>query len=94
MTLPRNSEPQCPREEKLPTLSKLTKTLEDEQMCLSNENRGTANYAYSSKPKKAKPSEQIGRGGADKGSDNEEEIKRQKVKKCKTCGGKHKGDCW
>ena len=39
--------------EKLPTLSELTKTLEDEQMRLSNENRGTANYARSSKSKKA-----------------------------------------
>ena len=60
----------------------------------SNENRGTANYARSSKPKKAKLSEQVGRGGADKESDNEGEIKRHEVKKCKTCGGKHKGDCW
>ena len=31
--------------EKLPTLSKFTKTLEDEQMRLSNESRMTANYA-------------------------------------------------
>ena len=63
-------------------------------MYLSNENRGTVNYTYSSKLKKTKPSEQVGRGGADKKSDNEEEIKRQKVKKCKTCGRKHKGDYW
>lgn len=41
--------------EKLPTLSELTKTLENGQ---SNENTGTANYARSSKSKKAKPSEQ------------------------------------
>lgn len=43
--------------EKLPNLSKLIKTLEDEQIHLSNENRETANYTYSSKPKKRKPSE-------------------------------------
>ena len=43
--------------EKLPILSKLTKALEDEQMRLSNENKGTANYTRSSKPKKDKPSE-------------------------------------
>lgn len=45
------------KKEKLPTLSKLTKALEDEQMRLLNENRGIANYARSSKPKKAKLSE-------------------------------------
>ena len=50
-------------------------------MYLSNENRGTANYACSSKPRKAKPSEQVKRRGADKGSDNKREIKRQEVKK-------------
>ena len=60
--------------EKLPTLSELTKTLEDEQMRLSNENRGTANYARSSKSKKAKPSERGSKkGGMDKRSDDEGE---------------------
>ena len=80
--------------EKLPTLSELTKALEDEQLRLSNENRGTANYARSSKLKKAKPSEQREKGGTEKGSDNEGEKKKQEVKKCKTCGGKYHGDCW
>ena len=81
--------------EKLPTLSELTKTLEDEQMRLSNENRGTANYARSSKSKKIKPSEQGSKkGGTERGSDDEGEKKRQEVRECKTCGGKHQGDCW
>ncbi len=45
------------KKEKLPTLSEVTKTLEDEQMRLSNKNRGTANYTHSSNLKKAKSSE-------------------------------------
>ncbi len=80
--------------EKFPTLSKLTKALKDEQLRLSNEKRGTANYARSSKTKKAKPSEQRKKGGTKKGSDNEGEKKRLEVKEWKTCGGKHHGDCW
>lgn len=44
--------------EKLPTLSEVTKALENGQMRLSNEKTETANYARSSKSKKAKPSEQ------------------------------------
>ncbi len=63
-------------------------------MRLSNENRGKANYACSSKPKKAKPSEQGGKEGTEKGSDNEGEKKRQEVKGGKICGGKHLRDCW
>ena len=82
------------QKEALPTLSELTKTLEDEQMRLSNENKGTANYARSSKSKKAKPSEQGGKEGMEKGSDNEGEKKKHEVRECKTCGGKHQGDCW
>ncbi len=81
------------QKEKLPTPSELTKTLEDKHMRLSNENRGTANYACSSKPKKGKPSEQRGKEYKKKGSDNEEENRKQEVKECKTCGGKHHGDC-
>ncbi len=80
--------------EKLPTLNKLTKALEDQQLRLSNENRRTANDARSSKTKKAKRSEQREKGGTEKGSDNEGEKKRQEVKECKTCVGKHHGDCW
>ena len=80
--------------EKLLTLSELTKALEEVQMRLSNENRGTANYARNSKFKKAKPSEQGGRTSTEKGSDNEEEKKKQEEKKCKICGGKHQWDCW
>ena len=64
--------------EKLPTLSELTKALEDEQLRLSNENRGTANYARSSKLKKAKPSEQREKGGTEKGSDNEGKKKSKR----------------
>lgn len=62
--------------EKLPILSELTRTLEDEQMYLSNENRRTANYAYSSKPKKVKPIEQGERASTEKKSDNKGEKKK------------------
>ena len=69
--------------------------LEDGQMRLSNENRGTANYVHNSKSKKAKPSEQGSKkGGMDKRSDNEGENKKQEVKKYKICGGKHQGNYW
>ena len=78
--------------EKLPTLSELTKTLENGQMRLSNENTGTASSARCSKSKKAKPSEQVSRGGTEKGSDNGEEKKKQEVRERKTWGGKHQGD--
>lgn len=70
-------------------LSKLTKTLEDESIHLSNKNRGIANYACSLKSKKAKPSKQVWKRGINKKSDNERDIKRQ-VKKYKTCRRKHK----
>ena len=68
--------------EKLLTLSELTKALEEVQMRLSNENRGTANYARNSKPKKAKSREQGGRTNTEKGSDNEGEKKKQEGKEC------------
>ncbi len=80
--------------EKLSTLSKLTKALEDEQLRLSNKNRRIANYACSSKTKKAKPSEQREKRRIGKGYDNEGEKKRQEMKECKTYGGKYHGDCW
>lgn len=77
------------RQKKAPlTLSELTKTLEDEQIHLSNENKRTANYTRRSKSKKAKPSEQK-RGGMEKRSNNEREKKRQEVNGFKICGGKH-----
>ncbi len=63
-------------------------------MRFSNENRGTANYARSSKPKNAKPSEQGGKGGTEKRPDNEGEKKKQEVKECKICERKHLRDCW
>ncbi len=49
-------------------------------MRLLNENRRTPNYARSSKPKKAKPSEQGGKRRIEKGPDNEVEKKKQEVK--------------
>lgn len=81
-------------EEKLPTLSELTKVLENEQMCLSNENKGIANYACSSKPRKAKARKQKEKRCIERGSDNEKEKKRREVKKCETCEEKHYEDCW
>ncbi len=81
------------KKKKLTTLSELTKTLEDEQMRLSNENKGTANYSRSSKPKKRKPSEQGRKKGTENRLDNERENSQQEVKECKTCGGKHQRDC-
>ncbi len=62
-------------------------------MCLSNKNRGTANYTHNLKPKKAKSSEQREKRGTEKESNNEGEKKRQEVKEYKTCGGKHHEDC-
>lgn len=64
--------------EKLPTLSKLRKTLEDEQIYLSNENRGTINYPRSSKPKKAKSSEQKEKRSKEKKCNNKADIKKGK----------------
>ncbi len=63
-------------------------------MRLSNENKGTANYARSSNPMKAKPSEQGRKRGTEKGLDNQVEKKKQKVTECKIFEGKHLGDCW
>ena len=77
MTLPRNSELRCFYERKAPILSELTKTLEDEQMRLSNENRGITNYACSLKPKKAKSNEQKSKKErVDKRLDNRGENKK------------------
>lgn len=75
-------------------LNKLTKTLEVKQKYLLNRNKRITNDAYSSKPKKIKPSNQVTREKIDKESDNEREIKRQKVKNCKIYGEKYKRDCW
>lgn len=80
--------------EKLSILSELTKTLEDEQMRLSNKNRGTAKYARSLKPKKAKASEQKKKKGTENGFDIKGNKKRQEVKECKIYGGKHHGTLW
>ena len=49
--------------EKSQTPGKPTKILKDEQIHLSNEKRGKANYTYSSKPKKKKLSKQVKRVG-------------------------------
>ncbi len=58
-------------------------------MRLSNENRGKANYARSSKLKNGKSSEQAGRWDTEKRSDNEGENRKQEVKECTTCGENH-----
>ncbi len=78
--------------EKLWTLSELTKTLEDEEVRLSNRNKGTANFAcgFKSKPK---PSDQENRS-TEKGSQPNSDKKKQENKECRTCGEKHRGDCW
>ena len=78
--------------EKLPTLSELTKTLEDKEMRLSNENKKTANFARSSKSK-PKPSDQENRRGTEKSSQPNSDKKKQENKECQNCGGKHRGDC-
>lgn len=62
--------------EKLSTLCKLIKVLEDEQLYLSHENKGTANYTCSSKPKKTKLSEQKEKGDIEKRSNNEGDKKK------------------
>ncbi len=75
--------------EKLPTFSELTKTLEDEEMRLSNQDRGIANFARGSKAK-SKPNEQENKE-VEEGS---EKQKWQEKDKCHYCGKKHPGDCW
>lgn len=80
--------------EKFLILSELTKALENEQLHLSNENKRITNYAYSSKPKKTKPSEQKKRRGTKKKFDNEKNKKKSEVKEYKICGGKHLGNYW
>lgn len=72
----------------------MIKAIEDEQLRLSNENKEIANYAHSLKPKKAKPSEQKEKRGLGKGSNIQVDKKRPEVKKYKTYGEKHHGDCW
>lgn len=67
--------------EKLSTLSELTKSLENKQMRPSNQNRGTANYAYSFTPKKAKPSEEKKKERTNKQYDSEM-IRQFKSWKC------------
>ncbi len=74
--------------EKLLTLSELTKTLEDEEIRLSNVNKETANFACSSKPK-PKPSDQENRMGIEKGSQPNSDKKMQENKECRTCGRNH-----
>lgn len=80
--------------ENLLVLSEQTTSLKDEQMRLLNKNKKIANYAHSLKHKKSKPSEQKEKGGRDKEFDNEREIKKQKVKICKTSRKKCKKNCW
>ena len=63
-------------------------------MRLPNENKRTANYAHSSKLKKAKLSKQGRKEGTEKGSDNDREKNSQEVKKDNIFGGNHLGDCW
>ncbi len=79
--------------EKLPTFSELTKTLEDKEMLLSNENKWTANFARSYKFE-PKPSDQENRRGTEKGSQPNLDKKKQENKKCQTCGRKHQVDHW
>ncbi len=73
---------------KLPTLSELTKTLEDKEIRLSNENKGTANFAYSSKSK-PKLSDQKNKRDTEKDSQPNSDKKIQENKECQTFGGIH-----
>lgn len=67
------------------TLSELTKTLEDEQIYFLNKNKGTTNYAYSSKLKKTKLSKQRGKNKIKKKSNNKKEKKMQEIREYKIC---------
>ena len=62
-------------------------------MRLSNENKRTANFARSSKSQ-PKPSDQENKRGTEKGSQPNSDKKKQENEECRTCGGKHRGDCW
>ncbi len=66
---------------KLLTLSELIKTLEDEEMRLSNRNKRTVNFAHSSKSK-PKSSDQENRRGTEKGSQPNSDKKKQENKEC------------
>lgn len=60
------------------------------QIRLSNENRLTANYTCSLKPKKAKPCDKREKRDTEKESDNEEEKKSKKRKNVRSMKAKIK----
>ncbi len=62
-------------------------------MYVSNEIKGTANFAFGSKSK-SKPRNQKNRKVTEKSSLPNSNKKKQKNKECQTCEGKHKVDCW
>ncbi len=70
----------------LPTLSELTKSLEDEELRLKNESTASANFAKKAKSKSASHGNRTNTG---KKSTKDLDQK----KNCKTCGSNHNGDC-
>ena len=81
------------KKEKLLRLSELTKTLENKWICLSNENKSTANFTRSSKSK-LKSNGQENRKDTEKSFQLNSDKKKQENKQCLTCERKHQGDCW
>ena len=73
---------------KLPTLSELTKSLEDEELRLKNESTASANFA-----KKGKSKSTSYGNCTNTGKKSTEDLD-QKNEECKTCGDSHHGDCW
>ncbi len=71
----------------LPTLSELTKSLEDEELRLKNKSTASANFA-----KKAKPKSAIHGKHTNTGKKSAKDL-YQKREDCKTCGSSHNGDC-
>ena len=67
--------PAAREKEKFLTFSELTKILEDKEMRLSNENKGTANFSCSSKSK-PKSNDQENRSGTEKGSQPNSDRKK------------------
>ncbi len=78
---------------RLPTFRELIKILVNKKMHVSNEIKGTANFASRSKSK-SKSSNQKNKKATEKRFQPNSNKKKQKNKECRACEGKHKVDCW
>ncbi len=79
---------QARQKAQLPTLSELTKSLEDEELRVKNESTASANFA-----KKAKSNSASHGNRTNTGRKLTKDLD-QKKEDCKTYGSNHNGDCW